>query len=167
MKTPSLKLALGLSLALNLLLVSGIAGAALMWSRIAVQRPSAAARAPLRQAADGLAPEHRAAFRATVREANRSMAATVQQAREDRRRAAMLFVQPTFDAAAVSAALDGARAADIAVRTRLETAIVGFAATLPAGERSSLAEGLRRGGPLRRPNPQRRGNSQIPASPSR
>jgi uncharacterized membrane protein len=170
MTAKPLKVALGLSLALNLLLISGIVGAALTWTRIAARPPQAQGRIPLRFAGDGLTPEHRQAFRAAIRGVNRGLIPTGQTARESRREAAALFVQPTFDTAAVLAALARARAADFSIRTQLETAVVGFAAGLPAQERESLADGLRRGGPLRQPVAPRglapRPSPQTPAQPA-
>jgi uncharacterized membrane protein len=146
------RVALILSLALNLFLACAIAGAAVMWTGLGAPRVQAA-RPPLRFAGDRLTPTHRAAFRAMLRAVNHDAAPIVQEARESRREAAMLFVQPAYDPRKVARALDHARQADIAVRTRLETAVVDFAAGLPVQERVSLADGLRRGGPLRQPNP--------------
>ena len=76
-----------------------------------------------------------------------------QVARESRQEAARLFVQPQFDHAAVSAALEQARTADLQLRVRLETAATDFASTLPEDERGILAQNLARGGPLRHPSP--------------
>jgi len=143
-----LKISLGVSLALNLVLVSAIVGAGLMWSQI-VARPARVQA--LRFAGEGLPPAHRAAFRAALRQTVRSLGPLRSQACDNRREAAELFVQPVFDAAAINAALDRARAADVAMRTSLEHAVVAYAATLPANERAVLAERLRDAGPLRRP----------------
>jgi uncharacterized membrane protein len=143
-----------LSAAINILLVSGIGGAALMWTtRLSAGAPPQEQRRPL--ALEGLSAEHAAALQTVLETANRDVKEQLRTSRDQRRAAADLFVQPTFDSSAVNAALEQARDADLAVRTEIEKTIVSFAATLPAGERASLAEELKKGGPLRQPNPQR------------
>ena len=149
-----------LSAAINLLLISGIGGAALVWTtRFSGQAPPQEQRA--RPPLDGLSAEHSAALQAALVAANRNVKDDLRTSRDERRAAADLFVQPTFDSAAVNTALEHARTADLAVRTELETTIVAFAATLPAAERASLAEELKKGGPLRQPNPDRRGDDMM------
>ncbi|TIW85591.1 MAG: periplasmic heavy metal sensor, partial [Mesorhizobium sp.] len=65
-----------------------------------------------------------------------------------RREAADLLRQPVLDTAALSAALERARNADITLRTRLEQRITEFAAAGSAEARAVLADGLaRRAGP--------------------
>ncbi len=156
--------ALGFSLALNVILLGGVGGAALTLWRLAPVRAAQAGRQPLRMAGDSLTPDRRRAFRAAIRQTNQGLVPVVQQARDARREAARLFIQPQFDRAAVIAALDRAKAADLEARTRLEGAIVDFAAPLSPQERASLAEGLRRSGPLRQPFVARRGAALRPAS---
>ncbi|HEX8445918.1 MAG TPA: periplasmic heavy metal sensor, partial [Sphingomonas sp.] len=60
---------------------------------------------------------------------------------------------PTLDRAALDAALDRARAADVALRTRLERSATAFAATLPRADRIRLARSLIRRIPDPRPAP--------------
>jgi uncharacterized membrane protein len=67
-----------------------------------------------------------------------------------------LFVQPQFDANAINARLDQARAADSAFRANLEHALVQFSAGLPQDQRQKMAEALKQG-PFRQgpPHPPR------------
>ena len=145
---------LAASLLLNVFAAGAIGGGLFMLSRPRVLRSlTVAPLRPIRAAGDALPAPDRGQFRQAMRqtvEANRDLLRT---AADSRRAAAELFVQPQFDQAAVSAALQRARDADVLLRTRLEAAAVDFAATLPAGERALLARGLARGGPLRHPPP--------------
>ena len=106
---------------------------------------------PIQAAGQGLPAPDRQRFRHTMIEILRDSRDLQQAARADREEAARLFVQPQFDAAAVAAALGQARAADLQLRVRLETAAIDFAAMLPEDERAILAQNLARGGPLRHP----------------
>lgn len=145
-----LQIALAVSILLNLFALGAAGGAAVMWARLKPASASGAPpRRPLRAAADALSPAERERFRQVMRAAGQETRPIRRQARLNRREAAELFVQPRFDAAAVNAALAQARSADFALRARLETAAVSFAADLPLPERTALAQGLSRGGPLR------------------
>ncbi len=146
----ALRIALAASILLNLFALGAAGGAAVVWTRIA-HAPPVLRRRPLRAAAEGLRPDDQVRYLAALRDASKDEHPIQQVARENRRAAAELFVQPNFDRVAVTAALDRARAADFALRTRLEATIVAFAAGLPQAERASLAQGLARGGPLRQP----------------
>jgi uncharacterized membrane protein len=48
------------------------------------------------------------------------------------------------DPAAIEQKLEQSRQIDIAVRTRVEQAIVGYAAKMPAADRKTFADGMRR-----------------------
>jgi uncharacterized membrane protein len=159
---------------LNLFLVGGIAGGAWRWrahhaetGSVAVATPEGvqagapaghAAIAPrgLRFAADGLPPERRQAFRSGLREVRREAAAQAQGSREGRAQVVQLLSAPQFDRAAVEAALARTRAADFAVRERVETHVVDFAAQLTPAERSTLVKGLAA----------QQGPFHVPASPA-
>jgi uncharacterized membrane protein len=150
MRERTLRTALTVSLVLNLFALGAAGGGAVMWLNL--HHPPLAARGrPIRNAADALPATERvqylAAFRATVLDVRPIQRA----ARQNRRLAATLFVQPKFDPVAVSAALARARDADFAVRARLEGTMVTFAQNLPQTDRATLAQGLARGGPLRQP----------------
>jgi uncharacterized membrane protein len=89
-----------------------------------------------------LSPQYRRELRRTIRETLQGLQSEISVARGARLEAARLLDQPRLDQAALQAALDKARAADMTIRTRLETAVVQFAAALPPEERAALARGL-------------------------
>lgn len=148
MSSRTLHILLVVSLALNVFVVGGLVGAAIMWRQVEAPRPLAGAGRParLREAAAALAPENRRMLRRAVREAALASRPQAGQARGARREAARLLVEPTFDRAAFDAALARARAADFAIRTRLEGAVTDAAARLPRSEREALAATLGRAG---------------------
>jgi uncharacterized membrane protein len=162
MSSRTLRIVLIVSLILNVFFIGGMVGAAVMWQRVEAQRPLAGIGRParLRQAAEALAPENRRALRQAVRASAQSLKPEVERAREARREAGRLLIQPELDRAALDAELGRARAADIAIRTGLETAVVEFASRLPADERIALAEGLDRSGTLRRSREARPGSKR-------
>nr|WP_321983313.1 periplasmic heavy metal sensor [uncultured Lichenicoccus sp.] len=142
---------LAVSLLVNVFAVGAIGGGLFMLSREGGLRAQPVVRPPLRAAGEGLPVPDRARYRLAIRTVLRDSRELGVTARDNRTAAADLFVQPEFDAAAVLAALDRARAADFELRRRLETAAVQVAASLPVDERVFLARGLARGGPLRHP----------------
>ncbi len=145
---------LAASLVLNVFAVGALGGGVVMLLR--QDGPHAQARLlhrPIEAAGQGLPAPDRQRFRRTIVQVLRSSRDLQQVARESRQEAARLFVQPQFDHAAVSAALEQARTADLQLRVRLETAATDFASTLPEDERGILAQNLARGGPLRHPSP--------------
>jgi uncharacterized membrane protein len=147
MSAGKLKMLLAISVVVNLFALGAIGGGAAMWF-------ATSPRHPIRAAGDALPTAARFRFRQMFRSVAKEARPLQQSARENRRAAALLFVQPTFDAPAVAEALARARDADVAARTAVEAALVEFAATLPQAERQTLAEGLRQGGgPLRQPKP--------------
>lgn len=157
----NLKLALIASLAANIFLIGGAAGALGFWvmrpqtqvaepaARQGAPRPAQTRRA-LRFAADDLAPAQRQQFRQALRQAWRDTAPDARRAREQRLALADLLAQPSPDRAAIDAAMAGARDADIAVRARVETAVADFAAGLSAEDRAVFLAGLKRSGGLLR-----------------
>lgn len=149
----TLRIALLVSVVLNLFALGAAGGAALMWENARHGPPVRARRRLLRAAAEALPPADQARYLALLRGAAEEVRPIRRAARKNRRVAADLFVQPTFDAPAVSSALGRAREADFTLRTRLEAAMVDFAKDLPQAERVVLAKGLARGGPLRQPKP--------------
>ena len=82
---------------------------------------------------------------------------TLRQGRAARAEAARLFVQPQFDANAITMRLDQARTSDMTLRANLEHRVVQFAATLPQDQRLKMAEALKQGpfrqGPPHPPRP--------------
>ncbi|QKC80323.1 periplasmic heavy metal sensor [Mesorhizobium sp. NZP2077] len=97
------------------------------------------------EAAGGRLPDQqRTLFRKALREVRRESRDIILDGQQARREAADLLRQPILDTAALSAALERARNADVTVRTRLEQRIIEFAAAGSAEDRSVLAEGLAR-----------------------
>ena len=148
MQGRSLKTALAVSIILNLFALGAASGAMVMWLNSRHAPPAARGR-PLMAAADALPGADRARYLATMRDTLRQAQRLQRAARENRRRAAELFVQPSFDAAVVGAAFAHARDADFMLRTRLETTMLAFAKDLPQSEREALELGLAKGGSLR------------------
>jgi uncharacterized membrane protein len=149
-KGRGLQILLICSLVLNVFVIGGIGGAAIMWHRAEAQRPVAAGglgrAGRLRQAAMALSPPYRRELRLTLTETMKDLRPQIQDAREARLEAGRLLDQPKLDGPALKAALDKARSADVAIRTRLETVVADFAARLPGEEREALARGLATGG---------------------
>ena len=100
----------------------------------------------LRIAGSELPPAERRPFRMALRQTRRSMHPTVLAARAAKAEAAALLRQPTVDQAAVLAALDRARVADMTVRTAVERRAVAYAAGLPPATRAKLADAMTRRG---------------------
>ncbi len=145
-------LLLAASLLVNVFAAGAIGGGLFMLSRQGGWRPFAAVpQRPIRMAGDDLPAPERERFRQAMRQAIQGNQDLLRTARESRQAAADLFVQPGFDRTAVAAALGRARDAEFQLRSRLETAAIDFAATLPTAARATLAQGLERGGPLRHP----------------
>jgi uncharacterized membrane protein len=97
------------------------------------------------EAAGGRLPDQqRTLFRKALREVRRESRDIILDGQQARREAADLLRKPVLDTAALSAALERARNADVTVRSRLEQRIVEFAAAGSAEDRSVLAEGLAR-----------------------
>jgi uncharacterized membrane protein len=147
-----LPIALAVSLTLNVFVLGAVAGAFGARARVDNHRPPPAGN-PLMRAADRLPPDVRQAYVQRLRAEGAATQPLLQQARAARIEAAQVFAQPTFDAAAAAAALARSRAAETAAREKLETAVVDFAAGLPADQRRQLGAAIRqppRGGPGRR-----------------
>jgi len=165
----NLKLALIVSLAANIFLIGGAAGGLGFWllrPHAEVREPAArpalarlqAQRRPLRFAADELAPAQRQAFRQALRQARQANAADVLKGRDARLALADLLAQPSPDRAQVEAAMDGARQADLAMRSRTEQAVAEFAVGLSTEDRATFIAGLKRSGAVLRPGAAATGN---------
>lgn len=144
------------SVALNLFLLGAIAGGAYRWfaarqvAEVAVGARPAAPTA-LRFAAQELSPERQRQFQEALRRARREARPLVQQAREGRREVLRLVAAAPFDRSALDAALAHTRAADRAVRERIEAAVAEFVATLTPAERTVFAQSLTLRGQWRQP----------------
>lgn len=131
------------SLVLNLFVVGGIAGAALMWNRVETPPAQINLRRPaLREAAASLSPDQRRQFRRTVGQSFRALRPEAEKARAARREVARLLTQPTLDRPALDAALAGARASDARIRLQIETDLAIFLRSLPDDQRIAFGEAL-------------------------
>ena len=127
------------SVVLNVFLAGALAGGA-VWIR-----SGKSAQGTSLEAAGGRLPDQqRTLFRKALREVRRESRDIILDGQQARREAADLLQQPVLDTAALSAALERARNADVTVRTRLEQRIIEFAAAGSAEDRGVLAEGLSR-----------------------
>ncbi|BCG83980.1 hypothetical protein MesoLj113c_00900 [Mesorhizobium sp. 113-3-9] len=127
------------SVVVNVFLAGALAGGA-VWIRSG--KP---AQGYSLEAAGGRLPDQqRTLFRKALREVRQESREIIRDGQQARREAADLLRQPVLDTAALSAALERARNADVTVRTRLEQRIVEFAAAASTEDRNMLAEGLAR-----------------------
>jgi uncharacterized membrane protein len=141
-----LKIVCAVSLLFNIFLIAGlVAGAARLHGKRGMM-----AAGTFRIAGAELPEAERNAFRQQMRDARLQVRPIILQGKQARADAAALLRAPALDQAALTAALDRARTADIAVRTQMETRAVAFAATLPQADRAKLADGLERHGNGRR-----------------
>jgi uncharacterized membrane protein len=150
MSRRGLLIALIVSLAVNLFVLGGLAGAALMgFGRHGPHGPPGPGR--LTGMGAELSPEHQEAWQAAVRAAAQTAGPQVRQARAVRRQAwQTLAAEPAHPQAAL-AALDEARALEMQARAGMDRAVVAFVSTLPPPERTKLIEALSR----QRPGPPR------------
>lgn len=125
------------SVVLNVFLAGAFVGGA-VWLRNAKTGVS------LESAGRQLPDQDRKAFREALRQVRVQSRQIILDGQQARQQAADLLQQPAMDEAAVSAALERARNADATVRTRLEQAIVDFAANTSLENRSVLAQALLR-----------------------
>ncbi|TIN28585.1 MAG: periplasmic heavy metal sensor [Mesorhizobium sp.] len=125
------------SVVLNVFLASAFVGGA-VWLRNAKSGFS------LESAGRQLPDQDRKAFREALRQVRVQSRQIILDGQQARQEAADLLRQPVMDKAALSAALERARDADVTVRTRLEQAIVDFAANTSPENRSVLAQALLR-----------------------
>ncbi|WP_241659701.1 periplasmic heavy metal sensor [Sphingomonas glacialis] len=105
----------------------------------------------LRIAGSELPVAQRRPFRTALRQARRAMRPSIIAGRAARTEAAALLRQPVINQAAVVAALDRARDADMVVRAAVERRAVGYAATLPPDDRAKLADAMQRRSQKARP----------------
>lgn len=165
MSSRGLKIALAVSLVLNVFVVGAVAGAIGMRARLDPRRPPPAAMAgnPLMRGAEALPEDKRDAFRARLRAEGSASRPMLIESRRARAEAARLFAEPQFDAAAATAALAKARTSELAARERMDAVVVDFAKTLSVEERRELAKGLR--GPGRGGRGERGERRQRPMGP--
>jgi uncharacterized membrane protein len=127
------------SVVLNVFLAGAFVGGA-VWLRNA----KAGAGVSLEAAGRQLPDQDRKAFRQVLRQVRVASRQDILDGQQARQEAAELLQQPVMDKAALSAALERARNADVTVRTRLEQAIVDFAENTSPENRSVLSQALLR-----------------------
>jgi uncharacterized membrane protein len=141
---------LAISLALNAFLVGAAVGGAYMWHASGPLRPGISVRGGLAVAADTLPVEERKSFRQMLVRARKDAASDIAAARAGRLELAQLLVAEPLNRQAVDSQLSAIRQSDMALRARLEKAVVDFAETLTPAERKSFVEGLRGHGAMLR-----------------
>ncbi|ASE38870.1 periplasmic heavy metal sensor [Brevundimonas vesicularis] len=153
MTSKSLKIALAVSVALNLFAVAG--GVTYVVNRDRIERRIEDQRrpgreGPLAEVLADLDPAVRQRVRTSLRESALAARPDFEAARAARREAIDVAGQPALDAARVESLLEQSRAAEMRGRTRLEKGAVAVLATLTPEERKALAPILQRKGAARR-----------------
>lgn len=153
MTSKSLKIALAVSVALNLFAVAG--GVTYVVNRDRIERRIEDQRrpgreGPLTEVLADLDPAVRQRVRTALRESALAARPDFEAARAARREAIDVAGQPTLDAARVESLLEQSRAAEMRGRTRLENGAVAVLGTLTPEERKALAPILQRKGAARR-----------------
>lgn len=149
MSRRGLVIALIVSLAVNLFVLGGLAGAALMGFPLLHRPPPQPGPPRLAALGAALTPEQRQAWQATIRQSAQNAGPKLREARMLRDQAWRTMSSDTVDTQAVLAALSQSRGLEFQARSEMDRAVVGFTATLPVDERRKLAEALsrdRRGG---------------------
>jgi uncharacterized membrane protein len=147
-----LKIALVLSLLVNIFVIGAVVGGLYRWHRLAdAPRLVSGGPARLRAAAAALPVDKRAAYLQALRATMRANRPLLREGRSARIDAMAALTADAYRPGDVVAALDRARAADFALRQRVERSLADAATALSVDQRRLLAEGLRRAGPLRRP----------------
>lgn len=142
MTSRGMKIALGVSLTLNLFLFGAVVGGGLIGWKHWKDRPRSTP--PLYEAAKALPAEEQAALRETMRAVAVKAQPDFQQAREARREAVRLASAPTFDRDAVAAQLAASRVAEIRGRVIMQEGVLDVMAGLSPEERAVLAPALLR-----------------------
>jgi len=133
-----MRLLLTLSIVFNIFLAGTIAGA-LVWRNFGHGMIFAGS---LRVAGAELPAQQQRAFRIALRQARGEAMETIAKSREAKARAASLLRQADVDEAALFAALEEARTADISTRAAIEKKAAEFALGLSAQDRVRLAEAI-------------------------
>ena len=166
MSPRALKIALALSVALNLLVVCALVAAAFVigtrWPEARHEGRRHAAMAIVGQ----LEPGPEAAVRAQLRDAALAARPDFRAAREARREAVALAAAEPFDREAVEAALARSREAELRGRARLESGVTGMLADVEPEERRRLAALLARRGPRLRVHGGGRGHADEAPPPA-
>ena len=171
--SPRWKIAVAVSLALNLFLIGSMVGVLVVGLRIFGERAevSGGRGGDLNAAFQALPEARRQALREIMRNQAIDAAPDLRAAAAARREATQLMGTEPYDSAAVSAALTRAREADGRARARIDATLATRLAELSPQERTLFARvmmrgpGGRRGGPGGRPDGGRRGDGPPPPPP--
>lgn len=143
--SPRTRLLLFVSLGLNLFLVGLIVGGLTLGARDRATRGHAKSRS-LISVAERLEPANRESFHALLRREAEEARPRVRALRQARGEAATAVTADPYDPQAAAAALDRARAEELALRRELDREVLVYAVRLSPDERALLAEALRRRG---------------------
>lgn len=154
-----LKVALGISLALNIFVIGAVAGGLIMGVRGLDHRPNRE-RPPVIELVQSLDEADRAEAERTLRESGLAAREDFNTARRFRAEAIALAGAETFDRPAVEAALAQSRAAEAEGRTRLEGSLLDLMGQLDQADRERLAPSLARRGREGRRGPERRARAE-------
>lgn len=139
-----------ISLALNVFLVGAAVGGAYMWHASGPHRSGMSARGGLGVAADTLPVDERKTFRQNLIQVRKEAASDIVAARSGRLKLAQLMLAEPLNRQAIDAQLAAIRQSDMALRAKLEKAVIDFAQTLTPAERKSFVDGLRGHGAMLR-----------------
>ncbi|OYX31828.1 MAG: hypothetical protein B7Y99_09620 [Caulobacterales bacterium 32-69-10] len=145
--TPRWKIAIAVSLVLNLFLIGSLVGVIIVGLKMADERAEVRRGRghDIGAALQALPDERRRAFREVMRARALSAAPDFRAAGEARREATQLMAAQTYDAAAVSAALARARAAEARARARIDATLATRLSEFSAEERKLFAQVMMRG----------------------
>jgi uncharacterized membrane protein len=144
-----MKIALAVSLILNVFLVGIAVGVFVTGARIA---PAQAQRKPAPNmwlAAEALPPAQRTAFRQMLRDRAAEVQPELKSVRLARREAVALISQPNYDPTAVEEALQRARAGEMHARGEIDQAFTEYLARLTPQQRAAESMVRNRPGQLR------------------
>lgn len=138
MSRQALRIALAVSLVLNVFILGAAIGAWFWRSKPAVPQQDQS----LAAAGQALDADRRQAFHDTLAKARHDAQPDSKAARDARDKLAQLLHQTALDRSAIDAALDMTRTADVRVRARIEAAVIDFAESLDPKNRAVLIDGL-------------------------
>lgn len=174
MTSRSLKIALGLSIALNLFVLGGAVAAWMGWKAVEarvedVRRPPRGGQ--MMAALTEVDPETRAHVRQAMRASALAARPDFEEARTARREAVALVRVEPYNAPAVEAAMQRSREAESRGRARLEAASVAILGSLEPDDRRALAPILQRNRLLDRSGRNGRdrankANAEVPRPPA-
>lgn len=150
MTSRTLRILLGVSVALNLFALAAAGAAVIRYRAVearieAADRPSRN-RPPALALVEGVDPDVREHVRETLRQSAREVRPDFEEARLKRRQAIELVRSADFDPVQVRALLEQSRAAELRGRARIESDAVGLLQTLEPDDRAALAPVLTRRG---------------------